>query len=49
MTVLLIVLAVLVLAAFFFGLPTARRRGFGRRRGSRLGRGRFSGRWGRRL
>jgi hypothetical protein len=48
MTLLLIVLAVLVLAAFFFGLPTARRRGFGRRR-ARLGRGRFSGRWGRRL
>jgi hypothetical protein len=48
MTVLLIVLAVLVLAAFvLFGMP--RRRGFGRRRAPRLGRGRISGRWGRRI
>jgi hypothetical protein len=43
-TVLIVALAVLVLLAFVLAVP---RRRFGRR--ARLGRGRFSGRWGRRL
>jgi hypothetical protein len=45
-TVLIVVLAVLVLALFFFALP---RGGFRRRWGSRFGRGRVTGRWGRRI
>jgi hypothetical protein len=43
-TVLIVALAVLVLAFLVLGLP---RRRYGRR--PRLGRGRFSGRWGRRI
>jgi hypothetical protein len=45
-TVLIVALAVLVLAFFLLGLP---RRRFGRRWGPRFGRGRVTGRWGRRL
>ncbi|HMG26943.1 MAG TPA: hypothetical protein VKH36_09040 [Acidimicrobiia bacterium] len=43
-TLLIVALAVLVLVAFLMAVP---RRRFGRR--ARLGRGRFSGRWGRRI
>jgi len=43
-TVLIVALAVLVLLAFVLAVP---RRRYGRR--ARLGRGRFSGRWGRRI
>jgi hypothetical protein len=48
MTVLIVALAVLVLALFVFGFP---RRRFRRRWGSRsrFGRGRVTGRWGRRI
>jgi hypothetical protein len=47
-TVLIVALAVLVLAVFFFGLPRRRfRRHWGSR--SRFGRGRITGRWGRRV
>jgi hypothetical protein len=47
-TVLIVALAVLVLALFFFGIP---RRRFRRRWGSRsrFGRGPVTGRWGRRI
>jgi len=43
-TVLIVALAVLVLLAFVLAVP---RRRYGRR--TRLGRGRFSGRWGRQI
>jgi hypothetical protein len=43
-TLLIVALVVLVLLAFVLAVP---RRRFGRR--ARLGRGRFSGRWGRRI
>jgi hypothetical protein len=47
-TVLIVALAVLVLALFFFAFPHRRfRRRWGSR--SRFGRGRVTGRWGRRI
>jgi hypothetical protein len=45
-TVLIVALALLVLVFLLLGLP---RRRFGRRWGSGFGRGRVTGRWGRRL
>jgi hypothetical protein len=51
MTLLLIALGLVVLVLFlFFAWPNMRRRGYRRRLGpARFGRGRITGRWGRRL